>query len=81
MTKSQLERIAVVEQKVDNVDRKIDEYFKESREFHAEMLGRFENLDERYPTRREFKAANLVFTLMVTLLGVALSLYTYVTNK
>lgn len=81
MTKSQLERIAVVEQKVDNVDRKIDEYFKESREFHAEMLSRFESLDERYPTRREFKAANLVFTLMVTLLGVVLSLYTYVTNK
>jgi hypothetical protein len=75
MTKTQIERLAIVEEKVDNVDKKIDRNFEESQRFHTEIMARFEQLDERYPTRREFKAANLVLGGMVTLISLAIAIY------
>lgn len=67
------ERLAVLEQKTDSIERKLDQHMADSRAFHTQILEKFENLDERYPTRREFKAANYVFGVAVTVIGVVLA--------
>lgn len=74
MTKSTIERIAVLETKVEDVGKKIDEFFTESKIFHEEFIKHLDNLDDRYPTRREFKAANWVFGTILTLLSFAIAL-------
>ena len=51
MTKSTIERIAVLETKVEDVGKKIDEFFTESKIFHEEFIKHLDNLDDRYPTR------------------------------
>lgn len=46
---TQSERLAVLEEKVESVNAKLDMYFKESREFHNELIAKLEKLnDERY---------------------------------
>jgi hypothetical protein len=75
MTKTQIERLAVLEQKVSDIDSKIDRNFLESQNFHKEILNQLKSLDERYPTRREFKAANWVFGIMITVLSLAIAFY------
>lgn len=49
MTKGTEERIGVLEEKVDagfkDTNRRIDDYYKESRDFHADILVEIRNLD------------------------------------
>lgn len=49
MTKGTEERIGVLEEKVDagfkDTNRRIDDYYKESRDFHADILIEIRNLD------------------------------------
>lgn len=56
------ERLAVVEQKVTDIDKKLDA-----------VLEKLDKLDERYPTRREFKAANWVVGTILSLLAVVMA--------
>lgn len=52
------ERMARLEEKTDNIEKKVDV-----------ILNKLENLDNRYPTRREFAVANWVVGIALTLIG------------
>jgi hypothetical protein len=45
MTKTEQERLIVLEQKVDVLDEKIEQNFKESKQFYVQLLRKLEKLD------------------------------------
>lgn len=42
---TQSERLAVLEEKLESVDKKLERYFQESKEFHRELIDKLEKLD------------------------------------
>lgn len=52
------ERMARLEEKTDNIEKKVDV-----------ILDKLDNLDNRYPTRREFSVANWVFGIVLAAIG------------
>ncbi len=73
-SKSNQERLAVLEEKTDSIEKKLDQHILDSKSFHVQLLDKLENLDDRYPTRREFKAANWLFGIIISIIGVAVAL-------
>lgn len=67
---TQSERLALVEQEAQNikssvskVDTKVDR-----------VLDKLDNLDERYPTRREFATANWLFGVLLSVIGIVIAI-------
>lgn len=73
MTKENNERLGVLENKVDNLDKKLDVIAKESKDFHTELL---EKMDRDMVTRAEFTPVQKIVYGMVGLIltSVALAL-------
>jgi len=60
---TQAERIAAVEENTKNIEKKLDT-----------LIDKFDGLDNRYPTRREFAAANWVIGIFLTGIGLYLAI-------
>lgn len=68
------ERLSVLEANTENIEKKLDAHIIDSKAFHKELLDKLSNLDDRYPTRREFKAANWLFGIVISVIGVTVAL-------
>jgi len=78
MTKSTEERIGVLEEKVDagfkDTNRRIDDYYKESREFHTDLMTEIRKLDGERVQVATLKEKVRSLEKLVWLVGTATSI-------
>lgn len=78
-SKSNQERLAVLEEKTDGIDQKLDRHIQASSEHHRELISRFDSLDARYVTKERFTPVEkvvygLVGAVLMSVLGGLLAL-------
>ena len=62
---------AVLDEKIKNMQEQNNKEHSEIKEMLSLLNGKFDKLDSRYPTRREFKSVSFAIWLLATLIGVA----------
>lgn len=94
MTKENNERLGVLEEKVDNLrtgqlaaDKKLELYFTESKQFHAELIGKVEALAaeriEIATLKEKVRTLEKITWIALTAAGGAMinTLFSLITNK
>jgi len=66
----------VLKERIDNLTKNMEQFHKDFKDFaeierseHEKIFKRFEELDNKYPTRREFNAVKWVWWLIVWVLS------------
>lgn len=86
MAKTNQERLAVVEEKIDSLDKKVDQNHEESKKFHSDLISRLDTLveDKVKTARLEEKVKTLergLWTVVTAMVGVIVKMISDLVNK
>ena len=71
-------QIETLEMEIKHIKEEVDEVKSDVKEIKNELQGLLDKLDERYPTRREFKSVVWVFGAIATMLWTFVTILSFI---